>query len=792
MGFDLKSIIRNALNNKGTTVLNIFGLTIGLACSLFLISWVIHESSYDSFVKNKDKIYRVVMKVSRDDKPFMCASSVNGVGSESTKLFPEIDNYTRLHQPKPDFLIKTLDNKFFREVGYYADSTFFDILPYPVLEGDLSKALSIRNSIVIEKQLAIKCFGDKSAIGQQLIVNEHEFTVSAVIDNIPSNSHLQFRFLIPTLNLGQSWHRNQWGSDNSITYLKLNNSKGIELLNKKITDLVYKNQSIWKEIKAQVVLQNIKEIPFSTNFKWDDAKKSSKRNIYALSGIAFLIMLIACINFTNLFISSALKRNRATGIKLANGAHRSSIIGEYMVEVFLFVLVSFASAVIILLVLHPYLNHLSGSVIEINFLSLRFLAIAFPLLLTTALLAGFFPGTYLTRFKLVDILKNNTSSKGSKASVQNIMVTAQFVIATILVFAVLVIHKQVDFLQSKNLGFEKENVLYIPTVGKLKQEFHQKRLKNELLKNSNITAIAYRGGMPTIWNGGIQLSYNTDKNIVGSEEIHIGQGYFDLMNIDFIEGENVFHKDNGSINHCVINKMAAEKLNLEPPYINQVINIYGRNQSVVIKGVIENINTKSLAQQILPNIYFRFNDKMIGSYENGMLLFKIASNHSKAIADIQTYWEKEFPERPFEYSFLDQTYDKLYKSERKAREILSWFTLIALLLTSLGLLAMTYFITEQRTKEIGIRKVNGAKVSEILQMLNKDFIKWVAIAFVIAVPVAYFAMTKWLENFAYKTELSWWIFALAGVLALGIALLTVSWQSWKAATRNPVEALRYE
>ncbi len=789
----LKSILRNAIKNRGITFLNILGLTVGFVCSIFLVSWVIHESTYDNFIGDKDKIYRVILNNSRDDMPEMSAASMNGIGPEVTKLFPEIENYTRLHQPYPNSLVRTLDKKHFRVTGYFVDSTFFRILNYPVLEGDPSRALNVKNNIVIAKQLANKCFGKNPVIGKQLMIDGHIFTVSAVIEDVASNSHLQFQYLIPTLNAPDNWHKNKWGGDNCITYLKLNTRDKVELLNKKITDLVYANNKGWEEIKVSVKLQNIKDIPFSTDFSWDSAKKSSKQNILALSGIAFLIMLIACINFANLFTSSALKRKKTTGIKLVNGAPRFYIIKEYLGEVFLHVILSFFCAMILLTVLLPYLNHLSGSVIDISFFSLRFLAISIPMILITILLAGFFPGLYLTRFKLTEVLKNGIPVKSKKVNIQNIMVTAQFVIAIILVFAVIVIHKQVNFLQSKNLGFDKENVLYIPATGLLKQEIYQQRLKDELLKSPHISAIAYRGSVPTIWANGMPISTNpNNEDVVGSEQIDVGSEYMDLININFIAGENVFKNSSCPFNHCIINEKAAEKLKLKPPYIDKVIYRNGNSQPLIVKGVIENINTKSLTQEIIPNVYFRFNDQRRSAYQNGILLFKIENDHSKAIADIQTYWEKEVPGAPFEYWFLDQTYDNLYKSEKRAKEVLSWFTLIALILTSLGLLAMANFIAEQRTKEIGVRKVNGAKVSEILALLNKDFVNWIAIAFVIASPIAWYAMNKWLENFAYKTTLSWWIFALAGVLALGIALLTVSWQSWKAATRNPVEALRHE
>lgn len=784
----LKHIIRYASQNKLISLLNIVGLAIGIACSIFLISWVMHESSYDSFVKEKDRIYRVNFQLNYNGEDIKTSQVFSGVGEEVTSLYPEVDAFTRLSHGFFNSIIKTEKNDSERANGYAADSNFFSIFQYPIIAGNLKKALSEPNSIVIDEQLASSCFGKEYAIGKTLYIDKQAFNVTAVIERVPSNSHLQFRFIVPTSNMPKWWSENLWGSDNTILYLQLQPHTKVSDLSAKMSTLIDKNCSgFYKEHKFAFYLAPIGDLPFDNTYKFDDTKKSSKNNIIMLSAIAIFLLLIACSNFTNLFVSTSLKRKTAIGIKITSGASKARIIREFFTEVLVYVMIAFVLSIILLEVLHPLFARLSGSSLKLDYFSLRFLYLSLPILLLTIVLAGFFPGIYLTKFNPSDIFKGAKS--GRKSNVQKSLVTAQFVIASMLIFAVVVVSKQIHFLQSKNLGFDKENVVYIHTLGELSKDLHLKRLQNELINDPNIASISYRSGLPTSWGNGNPLyTQENPTNQIGSEEVLVDGNYFDLMNIEFLEGENVFGIAHDSMNYCILNERAAETLRLEPPYVDQTIFSVNNNQAQIIKGVVKNVNNKSLYQQVDPCMYIS------PTYysKDGILLFKVVNNTAKAIEAVKAYWEKENPNQPFEYWFLDKTYDNLYKSEIQTRKIIVWFTGIAIILTILGLLAMAYFTTESRIKEIGIRKVNGAGVSEILTLLNQEFAKWVAVAFVIACPIGYFVMNKWLENFAYKTTMSWWIFALVGGITLLIALGTVSFHSWKAARKNPVEALRYE
>ena len=788
MLINFSAIIRNTLKNKGITILNIVGLVAGFVCSILIVSWVIHQSTFDSFVKDKSNVYRVHLEGFVNGEDVKSSGCVPGIATFATSL-PEVDVAIRM-RVQSNTVINTTDDKFFRVDGFAVDSAFLDIFPFKVIAGDGKQALKTKNSILIDKKLANQCFGQEMPVGKNLAINGQKYTVAAVIENVATNSHLQFRYLVPTLNLGTDWQRNQWGADNGIVYLRLNTKSNIKALNEKITETFYNRSPFFKDLKVHTSLQPIKDIPFSNEFKHDYAKKTSKRNIYILSIVAFFILFIACINFTNLFISTAIKRKKAVGIKITSGASKVSIVWEYLGEVLAYILLSFFIALVLIKIIHPYFNQLSGVNIEIKYFSFHFLSLALSLIILIIAITGIFPGIYLTRLNISEVMKGSKTGP-SNSSVQKVLVTSQFVLATLLLFAVITIIKQVNFLHAKNLGFDKENVLYVYTEGELRFPKGQQKLKNELLQNPSIKKIAYRSCIPTEFNTGTMVSLTPESKEyqVHMEYVFVDSDYFDLANIDFVEGNNIFSNAHDSLNYCIINKKAAEALNLSAPYEDKVVySSNGGGKAFIIKGVIKDVNTKSLTQVVYPCIYV----KPEWYNRSSILLFKLQGDPAQAISTIKKYWDRELPESPFEYHFLDDTYNALYKSEEKAKTIISWFTAIALILTTLGLLAMVHFMTENRVKEIGVRKVNGAKVSEVLVMLNKNFIKWVFIAFVIATPIAWYAMNKWLENFAYKTAISWWIFALTGSIAFGIALITVSWQSWKAATRNPVEALRYE
>jgi len=785
----LKIMFKGALKNKYSTLLNVFGLSVGIACSIMLLSWVKNELTYDHFFKNGTNIFRINTSSTKDNVTSKGPWSYLGLGPEALATFPEVKNFVRLVE-KPKRACKVGDNLFYIDNGYAADSTFFSVFSYEAVAGDLSQSLNKKDQIVIDEYLANKCFGSKSALGEIVKISNRDFVVSAVIKNVPKNSHLQFHFLIPMLNQPPQWLESKWDSDNCFQYLVLGDNVNTQKLGAKLTHLLYSKNEIWKEFKVSLILQPLIDIHFGKGFNADKAATGNRQNVYILMAIAFFVLLIACINFINIFVSTSLKRTKSTGVKMVSGASRASVFGEFSIEVLILVLTSFVISIVIVKLTLPYFNTILGSQIAIQLWSTDFLFIAIPVIFLTILLAGFFPSFYISRFNPVLILKGgNSGISGKKNTFQRSLATIQFVIATVLIISVIVIQKQVNFLKTKSLGFDKENLIYVNTVGQFRSGQNIKVMKEELSRNKNILGITSQNSLPSVFfNGGnMSVKEAPDKKVHG-EMVDISENYFDVMKMQFLEGSQDFNYSNDSITSCIINEAAAKQLNLKPPYTGQMVFCYNANAYLTITGVVNDVYSKSLNQDVMPCLYTKS-----GNYENdGVILFRINGNYESAISAIKDYWNKTNSSFPFEYNFLDEVYDGLYKNEISTQKLLSWFTILSIILTCMGLLAMTYFITESRTKEIGVRKINGAKTAEVLSMLNMDIVKWIALAYIIAAPLAYYAMNKWLQNFAFKTELSWWIFVLAGLIVLGVALLTVSWQSWKAATRNPVEALRYE
>lgn len=785
---NIKIAFRNIIRNKNISLINILGLSAGFASTIIILSWVSNELSFDSFFANKENIYRLNFGGEINGKSTKTCTSPQGVGPEALSVFPEVENFARIRElvRKP---FKVGDNQFYVDKGLSADSTFFRVFSYQVKLGDLDNSLNRKDVVVLDEYLAGKCFGNENPIGKTLEIDRNTYTVSAVIKNVPENSHLQFHYLTPVMNIQDGWQNNKWEGDNCMQYLVFNTSINKAEFEEKLTQMLYSKTNTWKEYKVKLSLQPLNDIHFSTGYVLEYAVKGDIQYVKMLSIVALLILLIACTNFTNMFISTSFQRIKSIGIKITSGAKRFSVIREFSTEVLFYVSFAFIISVILVNLFIPVINSITNISFRVNILSLNFLMLSGAVIVFTMIIAGSFPGYYITRGNPGQVLKAGfKSSSGRKHNIQKSLVTLQFITAILLIISVIFIQKQVNFLRTKNLGFDKENVVYINTTGEFQKIQNINKLKEDLIKNADIAGISTLSSLPTeLVNGGFMYTANNPDLKIHSEQIQVGEGYFDMMKIQFVEGGQDFDYSNDRIESCVINETTAKQLNLVPPFTGQTIFNVNNNKYLTIKGVIKDINTKSLSLKISP-LY----TKATYLTDDGIILLKLARINPETLATIEDYCTKNNPSIPFGYHFLNQTYDALYSNEVRTQKLFQWFTLLSILLSCVGLYAMAQFITEARTKEIGIRRVNGARTSEVVAMLSLTFLKWVIVAFLIACPIAWYAMHKWLENFAYKTDLSWWVFGAAGGIALFIALVTVSFQSWRAATRNPVESLRYE
>lgn len=796
-----KTAIRNLFKNGFYSILNIVGLAIGFAAFIYIATHVFNEFSFDRYNSKSDRIFRSVMTLKFGDTEEITSFSEMPLASAAKSDLPEVEESVRIYRAE-NMLTQYDNKKFFEDEIWYAEPSLFKIFDFKLLEGNPNLALNQPKSIVLSAKAATKYFGNEDPIGKSISIgnSKNNFIVTGILAPIPHNSHLQFDYLASFSSLPKEKLEEGWAQSISyFTYILVKKGTDIKSFQKKYAGfpMKYLEATVAKmgltlaefEKRGNYLnyeLQPLKDIHLHSSIYKEGLKTAGNFRFLVVLGITgLLIMIIACFNFVNLNTSRAILRTKEIGVKKIIGSTRETVIYQILAEVFLQCLIALILAVFFLLVSLPLLNSYTELVIKPAFFFNKFtLTTIFILPILTTLLAGSYPAIFITSVNANDVLKGIFKTGKTNQHWRGSLVTFQFVVFIVLVFSTIVISNQVNLLQHKNPGYDKDNVLVVKGVFNIDYS-SRKSFKNEILKNPNVLSASYSSTTPAI-NEESKMIYR----IKGSDK----SSYFNYMRVDAdyqktlkfkMKEGRFFSDDMGSeANNIVINDAAAKILGFKD--FSQIVYCDNQNQDYKVIGIVNDFNMKSLREVSLPLIMQYSGD------ENFLSLRIQPGDISQVIKTTQEDWEKFNNEIPFEYYFLDKAFDAQYKSETRLGKLIWLFTLIAILIGCMGLLGLVSFNTTNRIKEIGIRKINGAKISEILTMLNRDFAKWVVIAFVIAMPIAYYTMNKWLESFAYKTELSWWIFALSGVLALGIALLTVSWQSWKAATRNPVEALRNE
>ena len=785
--YNLLIFLRNIRNQKIPNTINLIGLSVGLACTILIFFWIKYELSFDTFHKHSDNIYRVVREYENPDGSVdFSPVTVMPLAKELKSSFPNIVKATRFNNAFGEFSVRQGDTRLFAK-GAPADKQFFDIFNFPVRYGNITSVFNNNSSIIITKSLSNKLFGKDNPVGQmfefELWGRWNSFEVAAVIDDIPANSNFDFDMIFPiNFLVSMGWDENNWLNGTVQTYILTSGGTDINDLAKKIAPV---NREHHPKATALLILQ-----PLTKMHLYNLEGGGRITYIYIFATIALVILLISCINFVNLSTAFSGKRAKEVSVKKVIGAHRSQVGKQFLLESVWFAIISLLIALFLVKLGVPVLNKLTDAHIVFHLFeisTLLFIGVA----LLVGIASGIYPSAILSSSKFTILSKNKvpTGNFHGLPLSRGILVGFQFLISVILIVGATTIYKQLLFIKDKNLGFNKENIVRIPVQSELRDPAKQEILKQKLLMSPGILSVSVCNSNFTNWQ------FTANENDISWEgkqpsdkiEMEINAVDFDYLNtfgMEMADGRffsNEFPTDgNGAV---ILNEAAVKALNIENP-VGQQFGYHG-NRKII--GVVKDFNFSSLHQEINPLIL------LIDPYQYQSAYIKLSGdNIAGALQFIEQSVQQVIPDYMFGYSFLDDNLNKLYKTEQSAGKILSVFSMLAVLIACLGILGLIIYITENRTKEIGIRKVNGAKISEILALMNKGFVKWVVIAFVIATPIAYYAMHKWLENFAYKTSLSWWIFALAGVLALGIALLTVSFQSWKAATRNPVEALRYE
>ena len=782
----ITNIARSIKRNPLYATINITGLVIGFVCVVFIAFWIKNELSYDQSHKNADQIYRVhrYFYDTNGTENLHLPYVAPPIGPLLKNEFSEIESISRVSHTG---MLFTLDNQKIIEPDVcFAEP---DILKIFTFEGLPSKGELITEPLtaIVSDNIAKKYFKGEHAIGNTLEFfdeygNSYNLRITGTFKNWGQNSHFHPEIFISFSTYESAVGTNElkdWGSNNYETFALMRNqpqkldSRFDAFINKQ-----FENGTNWTKIR----MEKLSDI----HFNW----YGSRSNIYILLSIALLILLLGSINYMNLNTAIYTKRIKEIQIKKIVGATRKRIVTQLMIESVLFCFISLIAALFIVSFTISRLdqffnNNLSFSVRENFDLITGFILLS----VFVGLLSGLYPAFFAVSNKM-SVLSNREVPKAGKMSFRNALVVFQFFVSIALIMSFLAVNKQLNFLRTTDLGFNKENVITLNASPNLIEKFDV--FRQELVQNPNIISVSGSKRIPSqrlADSNGAKIIDNGKMSSLGFRvaNVRIDEYFIPTYEIKLIAGNNLTSQKKEEKEY-LINRSGVEKIGWKSPEIaiGQFIEYGGEKGKVV--GVVENFHYESLHNAVFPIILYNEPSDF-----NRVSIRVTPANLSNTIAFIEKTWQNfNVSGSPFSYQFIDERFNQLYQSEQYTKSIFSYFMVLAISIAILGLIGLSLFVMERRTKEIGIRKVNGARISEVMTMLNRDFVKWVAIAFVIATPISWYAMNKWLENFAYKTTLSWWIFALAGLLALGIALLTVSWQSWKAATRNPVEALRYE
>lgn len=791
--------IRNLMANKGYFIINLLGLTIGITSFILIVLWIKAETSYDKFHKNAENIYRVDYLLYEEGiLEKHSASGSHGVGKEIKNMFPEVKDYTRFYRTE---CIVTHEEKFFKEKNVlFAQSSFFNLFTFPLLEGKADSNLLALNHAVITEETARKYFGDENPMGKMIKIDGSlDLEVTGIVKSIPSNSHIKFDILISYENLiknSQYWD-NAWVSERVYSYILLAPGTKAEALQAKLPQVP--ETFIGKFMKEAFFLLEFRLVKL-TDIHLHSAVSNeleingSYRNVVSLGIIACLVLLIAFINYINLATSRSIEKAHEVGIRKVSGALKKDLISQFLTESVLLNLIALIVSFSGVLLLLPFFKHVMQSPLQIDYL---IVAVLFTLLIISgSLLTGLLPAIYISRFAPGLVLKGkNPGLSDWTGRLKNYLVVLQFTISVILIAGTITIYRQVSFMRNHNLGFNMDGIMILDGPRIIKANSYESYMnslesfKNDITTLSGVGDISSSSNVPgtEIKNSrvfGIPVEgRNTEKRI---DTYYVDSKFFKTYGLTLLAGRNFSPTIREDSINIILNESALAYYAFEDKEAAVGKILRGGNDKVSIKGVINDFNQQSLKE--LPGPIAFFNQPANTYYSIKVNMAGI----DRLIPEIEKTWTSHYPDNPFNYFFLNDSYNNQYLSDLRFNKLFFASSLLAIIIACLGLSGLSAYAIARRTKEIGIRKVNGARISQVMVLLNNDFVKLVVISILIAAPVAWFAMNKWLQNFAYKTDLSWWIFAFAGLLALVIALLTVSWQSWLAASGNPVDTLRYE
>lgn len=788
-----KIALRHLQKNKLYAAVNIFGLAIGIASCLLIGLYIWHELSFDRFHKNADRIARVTWHYNFGDAENKTATTGTRVGPEFQRKFPEVEAFTRLL--KYPRVIGYGDKQFEEKNFLYADSAFFTLFSFPLIKGDPKTVLDAKDKLVITKTAAKKYFGVDDPVGKTVKVGgTKDFFITGIAKDVPEASQIQFDFVgsFSSLNAAKE---EKWSEANYITYLLLRNGNGFSGLQKKIDDYIRKIGKEEMQLEGSKFMAYLLEPLTSVHLHSELDGFEPNNNIlyiYILGAVAVLILLIACVNYTNLSTAQSARRSAEISMRKVMGAGKFQVFNQFISESLLLTFLAVLLAVAFSSLLLPYFNQVSGKNLQANlfFSPLLILVLCLAAILI-AFAAGAYPALILSGAKLINILKTGFTFTGS-AALRKSLIVFQFVISIFLIIATLVILQQLTYIRNKDLGYNKDQVVVLPVDKQIAERYDA--IKKAFAGNPGVVSVAGAYEEPTHigWVDGVTTK---DGKEVTVNALPVDVDFVKTMGLKIIAGSDYnqtdvlqFDTTNEGANlrySYILNESAAQALGWKPE--EAVGKTITKGREGVVKAVVKDFHFRSLHEPINPLVIF-MDQRMVGT-----MLVKIRSeNISGSLRHLEATWKSRIQHRPFQYHFLDEDYAELYKAEQRTAGVFTTFSSLAILLACLGLFALTAFTMVQRTKEIGIRKVLGATIADILALISKDFLLLIGLSFLIASPVAFYAANKWLESFTYKINLSWWVFALAGVVTILVAFITISLQAIKTALANPVKSLRTE
>lgn len=787
-----KITLRNLLRNKIYSIINIVGLSLGLACAMLIMLYTKDELSYDRFHRNADRIYRVVHNRINPDGSMQSKGGNSGYlqGPKFHSSIPEIESFVRL---KGSYRELKQGTEIVNKLVHFVDSNFFSLLSFPLMSGNPLTALQHPNSVVISEKIANEQFGTTDVLGKTLFFKENNkfeaYHITGLAKNCPLNSSIKFDVLIPFKIAPED---EEWGSYFLNTFVLLipsANIHAVEAKMKKVYEVDAREtiQMLAKKFnnKTTIVhrLQPFTELHMSKDYRADNGlvDASNPAYSYILSGIALFILVIACINFVNLTVARSIKRAKEIGIRKVVGSGRKQLITQFMSESFLLCLVAFLLAIAIVQAMLPTFSHLANKSLHISYLLDMTLIVSYvALFISTGLLAGFYPALILSSYNPVKTLYNRFAP-GRTNYIQKGLVVVQFALATLLVMATITVYLQFKYLVTKELGYDDANVVILEKPGMKHGE--ARLLKEQLLMNSNIISAAAKSG----GRSGTIAKVNGDTEI-GFDYETIDESYLPLYKIPIVKGRNFSNELPSDSTHSIlVNETFVKNAGWKDP-VGQEVNFWHKAETYTVIGVVKDYHYLSLTEEIGPQLF-----TMKPTNEYGMMVIRIKPNSAtESLRHIENTFKKLFPESLYTYKFKDLENLKNYEAEAKWKQMMLFAAIPTIFISCIGLFGLSVLSAEKRTKEIGIRKVLGASVAAVVTALSKDFLKLVTVALMIAMPIAWIFTESWLETYPYRISLAWWMFATAGFLVVMVAMTTVSFHAIKAALANPVTSLRNE